>query len=255
MPGSQSPTRRRINDDFLNRALRSYNDMSNIANGLDSLIEKSEDSLKALVEEVKQEEIDRQEIIRKGFESKGFDVKTQIGSKKIIEDLGNKRNQIIENLDRSHIERFHESFTDEVVVREWFVDFLDGLARFENWIKSGLTTADELKPFLIYWIEVIANRDKRRRSGSSFYDSLFLFIHEAGYEEVIDLFERYKHDIPKPTYSEVKIEKSCLDTQTKLDKNQADEDESDIKRAALLSSAAQLCYEDELYIKNSMLYP
>ena len=241
VPGSQSPKRRRINNDFLNRALRSYNDMSIIANGLDSLIKKSEESLKALIEEFKQEEIERQEQILKGFETEGFDVQTQIGSKKII----------IEKLDRSHIKRFHESFTDEVVVRQWFVDFLDGLARFENWIKSGLTTADELKPFLIYWIEVIADRKKCRRGGSSFFDSLFLFIHETGYEEVIDLFKRYKYVIPKPTYSEVKIKESCLDT--KLDKNQADKDEkreSNIKRAALLSSAAKLCYEDELYIKD-----
>ncbi|MDJ0531254.1 MAG: DUF2974 domain-containing protein [Xenococcaceae cyanobacterium MO_207.B15] len=243
LPGSKSPRVRRINDDFLKRALRSYNDMSNIANGLDYLIEKSEDSLKAL----KDSKIHISETI-----PQGCDVETKIGSKEVIRDLEDKRNQIIQNIDRFQIKRFHESFTDEVVVRGWFVDFLDGLARFENWIESGLTTADELKPFLIHWIEMIADRDKRRKRGSSFYDSLFLFIHEAGYKEVISLFKRYKYNIPEPTYSEVIIDESCLDTQTptKSDKNQADEDEFHIKRASLLSRAAQLCYEDEQYIRD-----
>ncbi|MBE9139839.1 hypothetical protein IQ254_22020, partial [Nodosilinea sp. LEGE 07088] len=75
----------------------------------------------------------------------------------------------------------NQEFVIEVALRDWFDSFLGGLEYFEIMIESGLTTADEIKPFIIYWLQLIGDRRYRRKGGSGFYDQLFHYIHWAGY--------------------------------------------------------------------------
>ncbi|PSN12213.1 hypothetical protein C7293_21105, partial [filamentous cyanobacterium CCT1] len=75
----------------------------------------------------------------------------------------------------------NEEFIIETTLRDWFDSFLGGLEYFEILIESGLVKTEEIKPFIIYWINLIGDRRYRRKGGSGFYDKLFHYIHWAGY--------------------------------------------------------------------------
>ncbi|MEL6320853.1 MAG: hypothetical protein AAFQ57_09400, partial [Cyanobacteria bacterium J06626_14] len=89
-------------------------------------------------------------------------------------------------------------FPVEVQIRNWFDEFLHGLEDIEAMIRGGLFTAGDVKPFIIYWIQVIADRTVRRKGGASFYDPLFYYIHHSGYTGVESLFERFGYKVLPP---------------------------------------------------------
>lgn len=130
-----------------------------------------------------------------------------------------------------------EEFIIEITLRDWFDSFLGGLEYFEIMIESGLVTAEEIKPFIIYWINLIGDRRYRRKGGSGFYDKLFHYIYWAGYGRVQNLFERFGFKILPPPYSThdfsgIEIDDSKYDTY----------------RALCLAKAAHLVYEDRDYV-------
>jgi hypothetical protein len=131
-----------------------------------------------------------------------------------------------------------EEFVIELILRGWFDNFLVGLENFEDLISSGLVTAEELKPFIIYWIQIIGDRRYRRTGGSGFYDQLFDYIYWSGYGGVQALFERYGFKLLPPPYS----------TQDFTDMEQ--EAKYDTFRALDLAKAAQLVYEDREYVSD-----
>ncbi|MBD1875420.1 lipase family protein [Nodosilinea sp. FACHB-131] len=130
-----------------------------------------------------------------------------------------------------------EEFIIEITLRDWFESFLGGLEYFETMIESGLVTAEEIKPFIIYWINLIGDRRYRRKGGSGFYDKLFHYIYWAGYGRVQKLFERFGFKILPPPYSThdfsgIELEEGKYDTY----------------RALCLAKAAHLVYEDRDYV-------
>jgi predicted lipase len=130
-----------------------------------------------------------------------------------------------------------EEFVIEITLRDWFDSFLGGLEYFEIMIESGLVTAEELKPFIIYWVRLIGDRRYRRKGGSGFYDKLFHYIYWAGYGRVQNLFERYGFKVLPPPYSTHDF--SGIES---------DEDKYDTYRALCLAKAAHLVYEDREYV-------
>ncbi|MBE9159429.1 lipase family protein [Nodosilinea sp. LEGE 06152] len=134
----------------------------------------------------------------------------------------------------------NEEFVIEVTLRDWFDSFLGGLEYFEIMIESGLVTAEEIKPFIIYWIRLIGDRRYRRKGGSGFYDKLFHYIHWAGYGRVQKLFERFGFKILPPPYSTHDF--SGIDTE--------ENGKYDTYRALCLAKAAHLVYEDRDYVSD-----
>ena len=82
----------------------------------------------------------------------------------------------------------------EVVIRDCFDRLLDRLERFESYIEAGLISAKELKPYLGYWIEIIANRESKRKP-QDFYTSLWSYIDEYDFHGVQRLARRFDRDI------------------------------------------------------------
>ena len=130
----------------------------------------------------------------------------------------------------------NEEFLIEITLRDWFDAFLGGLEYFETLIESGQVRANELQPFVIYWVRLIGDRGYRRKGGSGFYDQLFHYIHWAGYGGVQSLFERYGFKLLPPPYSTHDFE--TMDQ----------EDGYDSHRALCLAKAAYLIYEDREYV-------
>ncbi len=130
----------------------------------------------------------------------------------------------------------NEEFVIEITLRDWFDSFLGGLEYFEIMIESGLVTAEEIKPFIIYWINLIGDRRYRRKGGSGFYDKLFHYIYWSGYGRVQHLFERYGFKILPPPYSTHDF--GGIEADSKYD----------TYRALCLAKAAHLVYEDREYV-------
>ena len=152
----------------------------------------------------------------------------------------------------------NEEFVIELLLRDWFDSFLGGLEYFEIMIESGLVTAEEIKPFIIYWIRLIGDRRYRRTGGSGFYDQLSHYIHWSGYGRVKVLFERYGFKVLPPPYNP-----DDFGTVARVQSNQAlsqddsgtaevpnPSPESDTYRALWLAKAAHLVYEDRAYIED-----
>ncbi|MGF1567660.1 MAG: hypothetical protein ACFCVD_06270 [Nodosilinea sp.] len=129
-----------------------------------------------------------------------------------------------------------QEFFIEITIRDWFDSFLGGLEYFEILIDSGLVSTEEMKPFIIYWLQLIGDRRYRRKGGSGFYDQLFHYIHWSGYGRVKKLFERYGFKLLPPPYSTHDF--SGIEEDTKYD----------TYRALCLAKAAYLVYEDREYV-------
>ncbi|MGD1905161.1 MAG: hypothetical protein ACFB0C_04110, partial [Leptolyngbyaceae cyanobacterium] len=132
-----------------------------------------------------------------------------------------------------------EEFPIELALRDWFDQFLMGLERFETLIQAGLIGPQDLKPFVIYWIQLISDRKFRREGGSGFYDQLFHYIYWAGYDGVQRLFARYGYKILPPPYSTYDFSQFANPGGT-----------YDADHALCLAKAAHLVYNDLEYVKD-----
>lgn len=82
-------------------------------------------------------------------------------------------------------------FTDtEVFIRDTFDELLEGLQVFSHYIESGLVSFDEFRTYLIYWVEILADKNSERKP-AEFYDSLWSFIDYYGYSGVQTLCKGY----------------------------------------------------------------
>lgn len=61
----------------------------------------------------------------------------------------------------------------ETTLRDWFNKMLNGLDHFGYLLESGLFTEKELRPWMSYWIKLIAEPTYRRPGASKFYDALY----------------------------------------------------------------------------------
>ncbi len=81
-------------------------------------------------------------------------------------------------------------------IRDVFDDYLDQLSLFNRFAKTGLITYDEMKPYLIYQISIIADRNNLRKS-QEFRRGLWDYINYYKYNDVRELCENLGYDIDK----------------------------------------------------------
>lgn len=136
-----------------------------------------------------------------------------------------------------------EEFVIELTLRDWFDEFLGALEACNNAIEAKIVTAEDLKPFIGYWIKVIGDRRLRRKGGSGFYDQLFHYIYWSGYDGVQKLFERYGYKILPPPYSTHDF--SHIEKETRLTSS---------FRTLCMAKAAHLVYEDQEYVEDIVRY-
>jgi hypothetical protein len=126
----------------------------------------------------------------------------------------------------------------ETGLRDWFNKMLNGLEHFGYFVESGMFTADEIRPWMIYWIRLIADQEYKRQDASKFYDQLYTYIHRYGFSGVIKLFERFGYRILPTPYKEFDFKDLSKGLQG-----------FDIQTALSLAKAANLVYSDLNYIK------
>lgn len=134
-------------------------------------------------------------------------------------------------------ERYFEQYQIETAIRDWFNKMLNGLEHFGYFIESGLFTANEIRPWMIYWIRLIADRAYKRPGASKFYDQLYTYIHEYGFAGVINLFEQFGYRILPTPYKDadfVSIKQGLFGFE--------------LQTALSLAKAAYLVYEDMGYV-------
>ena len=134
-----------------------------------------------------------------------------------------------------------EIYPAQVELRAWFNTFLWELEAINAAMEVGLIKLSDIKPYIEYWIQVIADRSVRRKGGSSFYDSLYQYIYRSGFNGVIDLFKRFGYSIIPPIYNSADL--NCFTE----DKGAADH-KSNLEKALTCAKMCMLAYEDKAYI-------
>lgn len=85
----------------------------------------------------------------------------------------------------------------EARIRDTYDAFLDYLERFANFIESGLVNPKEFRPYLIYWIDLIANVEniEEYEGDAEWRCTLLTYINFYRYAGVKALFKVYGWDI------------------------------------------------------------
>ncbi len=114
--------------------------------------------------------------------------------------------RLFENSLKHHKEK---TFTPEEAVIRLIMDaFLFKLGMFQNYLESKLITANDLKPYIIYWIEIIGDTNNDRKS-KIVRLQLWRYINYYRYDSVIKLFKNYGFNIgteKKPILTTYKTE-------------------------------------------------
>lgn len=100
----------------------------------------------------------------------------------------------------------HSRFTSiEAKIRDTYDVFLTGLDRFANYIKSGLITAEELEPFVSYWVDAMT-KNEHPTEDAAWRCTLLTYINFYGYTGVKYLFECYGKDVnpESPLFNELR---------------------------------------------------
>lgn len=88
-------------------------------------------------------------------------------------------------------QREHGNFTDaEAAIRDCFDCLLDGLDRFETFIKAELITSKDVEPYLDYWIARISLRHPSTR-GQQRFEQLAEYIRAYEFAGVTNLLARF----------------------------------------------------------------
>jgi hypothetical protein len=84
--------------------------------------------------------------------------------------------------------------SENSLIRDCYDALLDGFERFGSYLKSGLVSVDELRPYIGYWIDDIAappaNADE-----AAWTACLLVYIDTYGYSSVRALFAGFGYDI------------------------------------------------------------
>jgi hypothetical protein len=136
-----------------------------------------------------------------------------------------------------------KTYQIETEIRDWFNKMLNGLEHFGYFVESGMFTAQEIRPWMIYWIRLIADRAYKRPDASKFYDQLYTYIHEYGFSGVIRLFESFGYRILPTPYQDQDFVDLSLGIEG-----------FDLKTALSMAKAAYLIYQDIDYVKEISEY-
>ena len=169
----------------------------------------------------------------------------QVTNELLCAALGNhndriKRKQEIDELKAKGTltEEILDEYQIETVLRDWFNKMLNGLEHFGYFVESGLFTGSEIRPWMIYWIRLIADRAYKRPGASKFYDQLYTYTYEYGFSGVIKLFEEFGYRILPTPYKETDF----VNLSGGIKK-------FDLQTALTLAKAAYLTYEDKSYVR------
>lgn len=123
----------------------------------------------------------------------------------------------------------------EARIRDTYDAFLDHLERFANFIESGLVTPEEFRPYLIYWIDSVANVENIDvyEGDAEWRCVLLTYINYYRYSGVKSLFKVYGWDIEPG--SEVYVKLKGLMENKKLQEELAD----CLKRRKLMPSGRE----------------
>ncbi|MEO1393175.1 MAG: lipase family protein [Cyanobacteria bacterium J06634_5] len=125
----------------------------------------------------------------------------------------------------------------ETALRDWFNAMLNGLEHFGYFIESGMFSEKELRPWLNYWIKLIAEPAYRRPGASRFYDALYSYIHNSGFFGVQKLFDRFGYRILPSPYQDTDLANIALSTSS-----------YDSRLALTLAKASYLAYQDKQFV-------
>jgi hypothetical protein len=83
----------------------------------------------------------------------------------------------------------------EVKIRDCFDALLSSLDRLDNFIEAKLISGDEVKPYIQYWIEIIADPTLGRKTPELLTEMLWPYIASYGFTGVQSLCRRFGYDI------------------------------------------------------------
>ena len=129
-----------------------------------------------------------------------------------------------------------QDYYAETSVRDWFNQMLNGLEHFGYLVESKAFSVKEVRPWLDYWVKLIADETYRRNCDSRVYEQLYNYIHDHGFEGVKQLFEKFGYRILRSPYKEDDFEKLGEVRQYKT------------RLALSLAKASRLVYQDIRYI-------
>lgn len=98
----------------------------------------------------------------------------------------------------------------EAKIRDTYDVFLTRLDRFANFIKSGLISAEELEPFIIYWVDAMTNNEHPAED-AAWRCTLLTYINFYGYTGVKYLFECYGKDVSPESSLFIQLRNSMPD--------------------------------------------
>lgn len=81
----------------------------------------------------------------------------------------------------------------EVVVRDAFDRFLDGLEQCDHFIEGKLVKPHDFRPYLHYWLELMGDPGSRR--DPAVREAFFRFAQTYRYEGALRLFRRYGYRV------------------------------------------------------------
>lgn len=98
---------------------------------------------------------------------------------------------------KTHYEVHNGEFTlEESTIKMIFDSLFEKLLIFEHYIKSGLITKADIQPYLIYWIEIIADIENSMKP-IEVKKQMFVYIDQYGYSELRCFFKRFGFDTEK----------------------------------------------------------
>ncbi|MBE9179894.1 lipase family protein [Oculatella sp. LEGE 06141] len=166
----------------------------------------------------------------------------QIEKKKVEIEQKTKTNGSDDEIAK-HYQAALKQYQIETELRDWFNKMLNGLEHFGYFVESGMFTANEMRPWMIYWIRLIADRQYKRQDASKFYDQLYTYIHAYGFSGVIRLFESFGYRILPTPYKETDF--STLKIAPEAEMNELEM----LQNALSLAKAAYLVYQNKSYIE------
>lgn len=85
-------------------------------------------------------------------------------------------------------------FTEvEAAIRDNFDQFFYYLERFEYYIEAGLITTDDVRPYLIYWIEILAGKNQSKNP--QFAKTVATYLTSYNFPAVIKIMRQFGYDV------------------------------------------------------------
>lgn len=79
-------------------------------------------------------------------------------------------------------------------IEESFDAFLSYLQRFELYVESGLINSDDIKPYIYYWVKVLADKDDSTIS-NMYRIQLWRYINRYNFRSIKQLCERFAYPV------------------------------------------------------------